>query len=65
MKYICESTKTENGIREIPMNSEVMEAFKRIIKQLQQKQRKKKFVQLLIGIAILLLIRAVVTLITG
>ena len=40
-------------------------AFKRIIKQLQQKQRKKKFVQLLIGIAILLLIRAVVTLIQG
>lgn len=32
MRYVCEKTKTENGIREIPMNSEVMEAFKRIIK---------------------------------
>ena len=32
MKYVCEKTKTENGIREIPMNSEVMAAFKRIIK---------------------------------
>jgi len=32
MKYICESTKTENGIREVPMNPDVVDAFKRIIK---------------------------------
>ncbi len=31
MKYICGPTKTENGIRDIPMKPEVAEAFKRII----------------------------------
>ncbi len=31
MKYICETTKTENGVREIPMTPEVLETFKRII----------------------------------
>lgn len=29
--YVCETTKTENGIREIPMKPEVVAAFKRII----------------------------------
>ena len=33
MKYICESTKTENGVREVPMTQDVMDAFKRIIKK--------------------------------
>ena len=32
MKYICESTKTGNGVRDIPMTSDVVDAFKRIIK---------------------------------
>lgn len=32
MRYICEKTKTENGIREVPMTPDVMDAFKRIIK---------------------------------
>ena len=32
MKYICETTKTENGVREVPMTPDVMEAFRRIIK---------------------------------
>ena len=32
MRYICEKTKTENGVREVPMTSDVMDAFKRIIK---------------------------------
>ena len=32
MKYVCESTKTENGVREVPMNPDVVDAFKRIIK---------------------------------
>ena len=32
MKYICEKTKTENGVREVPMTSDVVDAFKRIIK---------------------------------
>lgn len=32
MKYICEKTKTENGVREVPMTQDVMDAFKRIIK---------------------------------
>ena len=32
MKYICETTKTENGVREVPMTPDVMDAFKRIIK---------------------------------
>ncbi len=32
MKYICEKTKTENGVREVPMTPDVMDAFKRIIK---------------------------------
>ena len=32
MRYICETTKTENGIRDVPMTPDVMEAFKRIIK---------------------------------
>lgn len=31
MKYICGPTKTENGIRDIPMKPEVVAAFKRII----------------------------------
>ena len=31
MKYICGPTKTENGIRDIPMKPEVAAAFKRII----------------------------------
>ena len=31
MKYICGPTKTENGIRDIPMKLEVVAAFKRII----------------------------------
>ncbi len=29
--YVCETTKTENGVREIPMKPEVVDAFKRII----------------------------------
>ena len=32
MKYICEATKTENGVREVPMTPDVMDAFKRVIK---------------------------------
>ena len=32
MKYICEKTKTENGVREVPMTPDVMDAFKRVIK---------------------------------
>ena len=32
MRYICETTKTENGVREVPMTQDVMDAFKRIIK---------------------------------
>ncbi len=32
MKYICETTKTDNGVREVPMNPDVVDAFKRIIK---------------------------------
>ena len=32
MRYICEKTKTENGVREVPMTPDVMDAFKRIIK---------------------------------
>ena len=32
MRYICEKTQTENGVREVPMTSDVMAAFKRIIK---------------------------------
>ena len=32
MKYICETTKTVNGVREVPMTPDVMEAFRRIIK---------------------------------
>lgn len=32
MRYICEKTKTENGVREVPMTSDVVDAFKRIIK---------------------------------
>ena len=32
MRYICETTKTENGIREVPMTPDVMDAFKRVIK---------------------------------
>ncbi|MGO5232010.1 tyrosine-type recombinase/integrase [Thermoguttaceae bacterium LCP21S3_D4] len=32
MRYICEKTKTENGVREVPMTPDVMAAFKRIIK---------------------------------
>jgi len=32
MKYICEKTKTENGVREVPMTQDVMDAFKRVIK---------------------------------
>jgi len=32
MRYICETTKTENGVREVPMTPDVMDAFKRIIK---------------------------------
>jgi len=32
MRYICEKTKTENGVREVPMTPDVVDAFKRIIK---------------------------------
>jgi integrase len=32
MRYVCESTKTENGIRQVPMTPDVIAAFKRIIK---------------------------------
>lgn len=32
MRYICEKTKTENGVREVPMTPYVMDAFMRIIK---------------------------------
>lgn len=32
MKYICESTKTGNGVRDVPMTPDVVDAFKRIIK---------------------------------
>jgi len=32
MKYVCEETKTENGVREVPMTPDVVDAFKRIIK---------------------------------
>jgi len=32
MRYICEKTKTENGVREVPMTPDVVAAFKRIIK---------------------------------
>lgn len=32
MKYICDTTKTESGVREVPMTPDVMDAFKRIIK---------------------------------
>ena len=32
MRYICEKTKTENGVREVSMTPDVMDAFKRIIK---------------------------------
>jgi len=32
MKYICGPTKTENGVRDIPMKPDVVAAFKRIIK---------------------------------
>ncbi|MBR6698031.1 MAG: site-specific integrase, partial [Lachnospiraceae bacterium] len=32
MKYICESTKTDNGVRDVPMTPDVVDAFKRIIK---------------------------------
>lgn len=32
MRYGCENAKTENGIREVPMNPVVIAAFKRIIK---------------------------------
>ena len=32
MRYICEKTKTENGVREGPMTPDVLDAFKRIIK---------------------------------
>ena len=32
MRYICEKTKTENGVREVTMTLDVMDAFKRIIK---------------------------------
>ena len=28
MRYICEKTKTENGVREVPMTPDVMDAFK-------------------------------------
>lgn len=30
-QYVCEKTKTDNGIREVPMKPEVIAAFKRII----------------------------------
>lgn len=30
-QYVCEKTKTDNGVREVPMKSEVIAAFKRII----------------------------------
>ena len=32
MRYVCEKTKTENGVREVPMTPDVVDAFKRIIK---------------------------------
>lgn len=32
MKYICESTKTGNGVRDVPMTPDVVDAFKQIIK---------------------------------
>jgi len=32
MKYICETTKTDNGVRDVPMTPDVVDAFKRIIK---------------------------------
>ena len=32
MRYICEKTKTENGVREVPMTPDVVDEFKRIIK---------------------------------
>ncbi len=32
MRYVCEKTKTSNGIREVPMTPKVAETFKRIIK---------------------------------
>ena len=32
MRYICEKTKTENGVREVPMTPDVVDAFKRVIK---------------------------------
>ncbi|MBQ8298341.1 MAG: site-specific integrase [Clostridia bacterium] len=30
-QYVCEKTKTDNGVREVPMKPEVIAAFKRII----------------------------------
>ncbi len=32
MTYICETTKTDNGVRDVPMTLDVVDAFKRIIK---------------------------------
>lgn len=32
MRYVCEKTKTESGVREIPMKPEVADAFRRIIR---------------------------------
>lgn len=32
MMYICETTKTDNGVRDVPMTPDVVDAFKRIIK---------------------------------
>lgn len=32
MRYVCEGTKTESGVRDIPMKPEVADAFRRIIK---------------------------------
>ena len=32
MRYVCEKTKTESGIRDIPMKPEVADAFRRIIR---------------------------------